>query len=221
MGSLSSFDYYKLGLLPRTLSGLKGIFFMPLLHSQHDLHHLINNSVVIYLLLALLIYFYRNLAIRVFIFCWFLTGFFVWIYAHNRGAYHIGMSGVIYSLLGFLFTSGVLRKHLPLQALSLLIVFLYGNMIWGIFPIRANVSWEGHFMGLIVGVLLAFIYRNNTTIESPKYQYELEEELATEIDHTTLPVEETNILNEQENSPFSQSSTDSSIHITYHYKSSK
>jgi membrane associated rhomboid family serine protease len=55
---------------------------------------------------------------------WLLTGLLLWIFAKNNGAYHIGMSGVIYSLAAFLFTSGVLRKYLPLQALSLFIVFI-------------------------------------------------------------------------------------------------
>jgi len=222
LGSIYTFDFYKLGLLPRTLIGLRGILFMPLLHSQHDLHHLINNSVVVYLLLALLVYFYRSLALRVFIFCWLLTGFFVWIYAQNRGAYHIGMSGVIYALLGFLFTFGILQKHLPLQALSLLIVFLYGNMIWGIFPIRANVSWEGHFMGLVAGIFLAFIYRTDS-IEEPKYQYEIDEALELNLNQTSLPIEEAVIEGESKsnNTTENQTSTQNTIKIVYHYKSSK
>lgn len=177
--SISSLDFYKWGLLPRSGEGLKGILFMPLLHSQQDIHHLLNNSVAVYLLLAVLIYFYRDVALKVFVLLWILTGALVWVYAENRSAYHIGMSGVIYGLLGFLFTSGVLRKYLPLQAISLFIVFVYGNMIWGIFPIRASVSWEGHFMGLIAGVLLAFIYRRDA-VQSPKYQYEIEKEMGIE-----------------------------------------
>ncbi len=177
--AVSSADFYKWGLMPRTVEGLKGIVFMPLLHSQNDIHHVLNNSVALYLLLGVLIYFYRDVALKVFVLLWFMTGALVWVYAENRGAYHIGMSGVIYGLLGFLFTSGVLRRYLPLQAISLFIVFIYGNMIWGIFPIRANVSWEGHFMGLVAGVILAFVYRKEA-VQPPKYQYEIEKELGIE-----------------------------------------
>lgn len=176
LDTLSSVDFYKWGLMPRTIEGLKGIIFMPLLHSQQDIHHVLNNSVTLYLSLAILIYYYRDIALKVFVLLWIMTGAFVWIYAENRGAYHIGMSGVIYGLLGFLFTSGVLRKYLPLQAISLFIVFVYGNMIWGIFPIKANISWEGHFMGLVAGVILAFIYKKDA-VQRPKYQYEIEKEL--------------------------------------------
>jgi len=225
MGNVSTVDFYKFGLLPRSFSGLKGIVFMPLLHSQHDLHHLINNSVVFFLLLGSLIYFYRGVAFRVLIFSWLLTGLLVWIYANNRGAYHIGMSGVIYALLGFLFVSGVLRKYLPLQALSLLIVFLYGNMIWGIFPIRANVSWEGHFMGLLVGVILAFVYRHQAVI-TPKYQYEVEEEAETIPDPTleesiliSPPNSSVKFINTASNR--SSSASNPTQKIVYHYTNSK
>ena len=89
------------------------------------------------------------------------------------------MSGVIYALAGFLFTSGVLRKYLPLQALSLFIIFLYGSMIWGIFPTQPRVSWQGHLSGLIVGIILAIVYRKQGP-QRPKYQYEIEKELGIE-----------------------------------------
>ena len=176
---LFAFDFYKLGVLPRTLEGLKGVLFMPLLHARGDVNHVLNNSFPTYVLLAAIIYFYREVALKVFVFLWIGTGLLLWVYAENKGAYHIGMSGVIYDMLGFVFTSGVLRRYLPLQAISLFVVFVYGNMIWGIFPIKVHVSWEGHFMGLLVGLLLAFVYRKKS-VQRPKYQYEIERDLGIE-----------------------------------------
>jgi membrane associated rhomboid family serine protease len=173
------FDFHKLGVLPKTSNGLKGIFFMPWIHSHGDIRHLLNNSVPTFLLLTLLFYSYREIALRVFLFSWFVTGILLWVFAQNNGAYHIGMSGVIYSLAAFLFTSGVLRKYLPLQALSLFIVFIYGSMIWGIFPTEQHISWEGHLSGMLVGVFLAFYYRKLGP-QRPKYQYEIEKELGIE-----------------------------------------
>ena len=173
------YDFHKLGVLPKSTNGLKGIFFMPWIHSHEDIRHLLNNSIPTFLLLTLLFYSYREIALRVFLFSWFVTGILLWIFANNNGAYHIGMSGVIYSLAAFLFTSGVLRKYLPLQALSLFIVFIYGSMIWGIFPAEQHVSWEGHLSGMLVGIFLAFYYRKLGP-QRPKYQYEIEKELGIE-----------------------------------------
>jgi membrane associated rhomboid family serine protease len=173
------YDFHKLGVLPKTSNGLKGIFFMPWIHSHGDIRHLLNNSIPTFLLLTLLFYSYREIALRVFLLSWFVTGILLWVFAQNHGAYHIGMSGVIYALAAFLFTSGVLRKYLPLQALSLFIVFIYGSMIWGIFPTEQHISWEGHLSGMLVGVFLAFYYRKLGP-QRPKYQYEIEKELGIE-----------------------------------------
>jgi membrane associated rhomboid family serine protease len=173
------YDFHKLGVMPKTSDGLKGIFFMPWIHSHGDIRHLLNNSIPTFLLLTLLFYSYREIALRVFLFSWFVTGILLWVFANNNGAYHIGMSGVIYSLAAFLFSSGVLRKYLPLQALSLFIVFIYGSMIWGIFPTEQHVSWEGHLSGMLVGIFLAFYYRKLGP-QRPKYQYEIEKELGIE-----------------------------------------
>lgn len=173
------YDFHKLGVLPKTSDGLKGIFFMPWIHAHQDFKHILNNSVPTFLLMTLLFYSYKEVAVKVFILSWLLTGFMLWIFAKNNGAYHIGMSGVIYSLAAFLFTSGVLRKYLPLQALSLFIVFVYGSMIWGIFPAEQHISWEGHLSGMLVGIFLAFYYRKLGP-QRPKYQYEIEKELGIE-----------------------------------------
>ena len=86
------------------------------------------------------------------------------------------MSGVIYALSGFLFVSGVLRKYRPLQGISLFVAFVYGSLIWGIFPMEAHISWEGHLSGLIVGVILALIYRRRGP-QAPMFQYEIEKEM--------------------------------------------
>ncbi len=98
------FDFHKLGVLPKTSEGLKGIIFMPLIHAHSDFKHIINNSVPTFLLLTLLFYSYKDIAFKVFFGSWLLTGILVWIFATNKGSFHIGMSGVIYALAAFLFT---------------------------------------------------------------------------------------------------------------------
>ena len=86
------------------------------------------------------------------------TGILVWII--GRPSYHVGASGLIYGLAGFLFVSGIIRKHLGLMAISFLVAFQYGSMIWGVLPIEDRVSWESHLSGLMTGIGLAWIYRN-------------------------------------------------------------
>ncbi|MEY4287823.1 MAG: hypothetical protein RL511_1912 [Bacteroidota bacterium] len=172
-------DFQRYGLIALNQTGLRGILFMPWIHAHSDIKHILNNSLPTFLLLGLLFYSYKAVAWRVFLMAWFFTGALLWLIGGSNGAVHIGMSGVIYALAGFLFTSGVLRKYLPLQALSLFIVFLYGSMIWGVFPTQPRVSWQGHLAGLIVGVVLAFVYRKQGP-QRPKYQYEIEKELGIE-----------------------------------------
>lgn len=174
-----SLDLYKYGVKPSTVEGLKGILFMPLIHGQTDFSHIINNSIPTFIFLSALIYFYREIAFYVVLFIWIGGGFLLWYMAANTQSYHIGMSGVIYGLFGFLFTSGMIRKYLPLQAISLFVAFLYGSMIWGVFPMEPGISWEGHLLGLAVGIIVALAFRKKGPIP-PKYRYEIEEELGIE-----------------------------------------
>ncbi len=146
----------RFGILPREAKGLIGIFASPLLHG--DLQHLFNNTLPILFLGWGLMYFYPRIAGKVVIAAWIGAGTLVWIMA--RPNFHIGASGVIYGMAAFLFTSGLLRRQRTLMALSLLIVFLYGSMVWGIFPLMPRISWEGHLCGMIAGVAIAFIYKH-------------------------------------------------------------
>jgi len=151
----AKFELTPFGILPRSVSGLKGILLSPLIHG--DLNHLFNNSVPLLLLGWALFYFYRQVAFKVALWSFLLAGLYTWISA--RTSYHIGASGLVYALFGFLFISGFIRKYIPLIALSFLVAFLYGSLIWGILPWDKGVSWEGHFWGLFVGLILAFFYR--------------------------------------------------------------
>lgn len=164
-------SYYKLGVYPRKFSGLLGILLAPFIHS--DLNHIINNSVSFFILLTGLIYFYRDLSFKVLIFIWLLSGLMVWIGA--REAYHIGISGIIYGIASFMFFSGVFRKDTRLMAISLLVVFLYGGMVWGVLPVYPTISWEYHLFGAISGLIAAVYYRK----EGPQrhmWSWELEED---------------------------------------------
>jgi membrane associated rhomboid family serine protease len=149
-------ELYYYGILPRKISGLVGILASPFIHSGFN--HLINNTVPFFFLLTAIFYFYQKVAWRVLFYSYVVTGIFVWLVA--RSSYHIGVSGLIYSFAAFLFTSGIIRKNINLLAISLLVIFLYGSMVWGIFPYMPEMSWESHLMGLLTGVGLSFHYRH-------------------------------------------------------------
>lgn len=146
-----------LGIWPLQTRGLPGIILSPLIHS--DTGHLFNNTIPLLVLGTALFYFYSDVAPRVLAFIWIATGVLVWITA--RPAWHIGASGVVYGLASFLFVSGMIRRYFRLMALSLLIVFLYGSMVWGMFPfIGSTISYESHMLGAVTGLILALWYRN-------------------------------------------------------------
>lgn len=148
------------GTSPRTVKGLTGILFSPFLHSNID--HVASNSIPLLVLGMLTFYFYKPIAWSSFLWIYFMSGVWLWVGGRNNdegSIYHIGASGLIYGAATFLFFSGVFRKHRPLMVISALVAFLYGSMMYGIFPFMPNVSWEAHLFGAISGVLVAYNYR--------------------------------------------------------------
>ncbi len=169
--NILNFSLGTLGIYPLHLHGLPGIFFAPLIHS--DYAHLFANTGPLLVLGTAVFYFYRPLAFRLILLSWIITG--IWVWFGGREAYHIGASGLIYALASFLFFSGFIRRSIELMAISLVIVFLYGGMIWGIFPLRDNISWESHLMGGIAGFVLAVYYKNYGP-QRKKYSWEEEDD---------------------------------------------
>ena len=149
-------NFVYLGLYPLKWSGLTGILTAPLIHA--DLRHLFDNSIPLFLLTLAIFYFYKPVAYKVFFLIWIITGILVWI--GGRSSYHIGASGLIYGFSSFLFFSGIIRNSINLLAISLLVVFLYGGLVWGIFPFDYKISWESHLFGALTGLFVALAYRH-------------------------------------------------------------
>lgn len=151
-----SIEFARLGILPRTIEGFPGIFTAPLIHG--DLNHLYSNTLPLLILGMIIFYFYRKVAFQLFFWIYFASGLFVWIAGSGEG-YHIGASGLVYGFVSFLFFSGLFRKNRKSMALALLVTFVYGSMVWGIFPLNNAISWETHFFGALVGCFFAWYYR--------------------------------------------------------------
>ena len=143
-----------LGVLPRRFFGLVGVFTGPLIHS--GLIHLLSNTFPLVLLSGFILFLHRAVALRVFTFVYLVSGLITWFIGRN--AYHVGASGVVYGLAGYLLFNGLLRRDRAGLAVSLAILFLYGGLFYGLFPEEERISWEGHLGGLVAGGLAALLY---------------------------------------------------------------
>ena len=204
------FRFNDMGIYPRTFYGLRGIFFSPFIHGS--LEHLYHNSTPLLVLSVALFYFYRFIAWRVLLIGILFSGFLTWLI--GSPGYHIGASGIIYVLMSFMLFKGILSKNHHLTALSLIVVFLYGSMLWYVFPVKDNMSWEGHLSGLIVGLVFSFVFRES--IPKP-VRYDWEHDQYDEMQDPFLRQfdEEGNFIE----SPTEElHTTDSSLEVHYSFK---
>jgi membrane associated rhomboid family serine protease len=161
------------GVYPLRPGALTGILSGPLIHGSWS--HLFANTLPVVVLGTTLFYGYPRSAKPVLATVWLGSGLGVWLFA--REAYHIGASGLTSGLMFFLFVIGILRWDKRAIVLSMIILFLYGSMIWGIFPSQPRISYESHLFGAITGTLLAFALKNRDPIpEEKKYSWEDEDD---------------------------------------------
>jgi len=168
---------YKYGILPGQLSGLMGIVWAPLIHSSFS--HLFANTAPLLILGTALLYGYPKSAKIVVPAIYIGTGLGVWLFA--RQTYHIGASGLTFGFMFFVFTIGAIRWDRRAIALSMVVFLLYGGMIWGIFPNEPGISYESHFFGAMIGIILAIVLRNyDPNIAEKEYNWEEDDEDDTE-----------------------------------------
>lgn len=171
------FDFARFGIYPRLPGGVPGILFAPLIHGSFG--HLFANTAPLIVIGTLLFYGYPRAARVLLPVVYLVGGFAVWLFA--REAYHIGASGLVFGMLFFLLTVGILRWDRRAIALSLVVFFLYGGMIWGVLPQSQAISFESHLSGAVIGILLAFLLRKRDP-EPPRKQYSWEREDAEDDD---------------------------------------
>jgi membrane associated rhomboid family serine protease len=161
-----------LGVRPRDSAGLAGIVFAPLLHA--DFEHLLANTPPLLVLLTMMLYLYPNSALKVLPAVYFGSGIAVWLFA--RGGVHIGASGLIYGLVGYVLVAGIIRRDRRAIAASLIVSFLYGALVWGVLPIRYGMSWETHLAAAVIGVAMAVLLRRLDVAPRARYTWEEEPE---------------------------------------------
>ena len=176
------FSLVEYGVYPWRLSGLAGILWAPLIHSSFT--HLLANTGPLLILGTALFYGYPKSARIVVPAVYLGSGLGVWLFA--REAFHVGASGLTFGFMFFVFSVGALRWDQRAIALSMVVFFLYGGMIWGIFPVKPGISFESHLFGAMIGVSLAVLLRNHDPY-IPRKQYSWEEEDDTDLDSDDEP----------------------------------
>jgi len=151
-----------LGIYPRKIQGLVGVLTAPLLHGS--VSHLVSNTLPLLVLGTSLYFFYDRIAARVWVYSWVCTGILVWLF--GRGVYHIGASGLIYSIASFLIFYGIFRMDIKSLIISGIVFLLYNTMFYGVLPTYPGISWESHMFGAIVGLILAFTYRRVKSVST-------------------------------------------------------
>ncbi len=160
------------GLYPREVWGLKGILTAPLIHGSWQ--HLFSNSVPFLILAFFFVTFYPRIATKAFAMIYLLTGLGVWVFAGP--AFHIGLSGVVYGMVTFIFWSGIFRRNVKSIALALAILVLYSGYFYGLVP-KEGISWESHLIGALTGIFAAFWFRQSREpdeLQTPSFDEEEE-----------------------------------------------
>jgi membrane associated rhomboid family serine protease len=161
-------DPWPFGLRPREWTGLVGIFTAPLVHS--DFGHLFSNSVPLATVGAAMLFLYPQSTLRVLPAVYLGPGVLVWVF--GRESVHLGASGLVYGLVSYVFVAGLLRRDRRAISASLLVVFMYGSLAWGVLPIQPGVSWETHLSAAVIGVLLALAFRRLDIPPRKRYVWE-------------------------------------------------
>ena len=145
------------GVRPRDLDGLIGLVTAPFLHGT--LGHVLSNSLP-FLILGWLV---LSRSISRFILVSFagavIGGLGIWLIG-SGDSIHVGASGVVFAYFGYLLLAGWFERSLLSILLSLIVFASYGGLIWGVFPGRLGISWEGHLFGFLSGALVARLTRN-------------------------------------------------------------
>jgi len=151
-----SVDIRSFGIQPREMEGLVGVIFWPFLHG--NIYHLLANSFALFFLILLSLVFFKKLTLLAIVIITIVGGGAVWVFA-GRNTVHIGASGLIFGLIGFMISGGLFRKELKALLLSGIVLFLYGGLLLVLLVRIPGISWYGHLFGFLAGVFAAWLTR--------------------------------------------------------------
>ena len=143
------------GILPRSSSGLIGIALSPFIHA--GFWHAVSNTVPLLILGGLTLAADKARFWMTTVSIILLSGAFVWLFA--RSSYHVGASGLVFGYFGALISRAVIERSLKSIVLAMITITLYGGLLWGVLPLRSYISFEGHFFGLVAGILYVWIIK--------------------------------------------------------------
>jgi len=149
-------DLRYFGLHPRNPQLWWTLFTWPLLHGNFQ--HLAANTAALFPLLVLAFAYNRRLTVRALVLVYVLTGALVWAFGRS-GAVHIGASGIVFGLIGFLLFVGIFRRDWLAVGISVLVGLIYGGALASLLVYVPGLSWESHFFGFISGVAAAAVLR--------------------------------------------------------------
>ena len=142
------------GVHPRSIGGLDGVLFSPLLHGGWA--HLVGNTVPLLVLGFLVALSGVRTWLQVTAVVWIVGGLGVWLVG-GAGTNHIGASGIVFGWLSYLVVRGIFNRSLSQIALGIIVFAVYGSVLWGVLPGRPGVSWEAHLLGALSGALAAWL----------------------------------------------------------------
>ncbi|WP_318475341.1 rhomboid family intramembrane serine protease [Photobacterium leiognathi] len=140
------------GLLPRHVTHLSNIVVYPFIHGSWT-HLFFNLSSFTLLALGVGVNGVARL-LNVILLCWLLGSISVWLF--GRISYHVGLSGIIYGIWGYLLIYGLVLRSLLSLIITFLVMIYFSSMIWGVFPMNYQVSFESHLFGAIAGGFVGY-----------------------------------------------------------------
>lgn len=137
------------GIHPLDLGSIWHIATSPLLHG--GLEHIISNSIPGALFCFLIGMSGKRVFWEVTLIAGLIGGIGTWLFG-GVGTNHIGASGLVYGWLAYLIIRGIFNRHLGQVLTGVILAFMYGGLIWGVFPGATGVSWQGHLFGALGGI---------------------------------------------------------------------